>query len=320
MIPAQALFFILALDALTGDPEWLYRRIPHPAVLMGRSLAALEREFNRWETAGKRENFIRGLFSLTVYLMFWILLAVAVEIVAFTLLPVWGGWIVTVVLASTLLAARSLYDHVLAVADSPDTESGRQTVARIVGRDVAQLDEAGVNRAAVESLAENFSDGVMAPAFWFLVAGLPGLVGYKAINTADSMIGHRSPRYETFGKAAARLDDLANFLPARLTAVLFIVAGRLTRRFGLLEVFVKTMEQAAGHLSLNAGWPEAALGNILSFRLGGPRRYGEEEVDGAYMGTGRYDLIRQDIKEALKLTKVAFGVMAGVVLSVGVLL
>ena len=320
MTPTLALFFVLALDALIGEPEWFYRRVPHPAVLMGRSMAALERVFNRWETAGTGENVMRGLLSLMVYLTFWIALALAVEILAFTLLPQWVAWLVIIVLASIFLAARSLYDHVLAVTDSVDLDSGRLMVARIVGRDVTRLDDAGVNRAAVESLAENFSDGVVAPAFWFLVAGLPGLVGYKAINTADSMIGHRSPEYETFGKAAARLDDVANFLPARITAVLFIMAGRLTRRFGIRDVLNRTIRQAARHLSPNAGWPEAAMGNVLCFRLGGPRRYGEEEIDGVYMGDGRSNLVRQDIREALGLAEVAFGVMAGLFLSVGALL
>ncbi|WP_417318527.1 adenosylcobinamide-phosphate synthase CbiB [Emcibacter sp.] len=320
MNPALALFLILILDLISGEPKWLYGRVPHPVVIMGNILDFFDRHFNHWHTAGHRENFLRGLLSLSVYLSFWILGAWGVERLLFQMLPDWAAWGMVVVFGSSLVAARSLYDHVSAVGASQDIDSARAAVALIVGRNVETLDEAGVNRAAVESLAENFSDGVVAPAFWFLIAGLPGLVGYKAINTADSMIGHRSDKYEYFGKAAARLDDLANFLPARITAIIFALAGWVGGRCQFLETMKQTMKQAQGHLSINAGWPEAAIANVLSFRLGGPRSYGTTEVSGAYLGTGRDHLEKGDILQALGVVKTTCGILLGLSLSMGVLL
>jgi adenosylcobinamide-phosphate synthase len=206
------------------------------------------------------------------------------------------------VLAAPLLAQRSLWTHVLAVADALDgggLEAGRKAVSHIVGRDPRALDEAGVVRAAIESLAENFSDGVVAPAFWCAVGGLPGLAGYKAVNTADSMIGHRTPRHEAFGWAAARLDDLVNLPASRLAALWLILAGAMqgTGREALQAV----ARDARHHRSPNAGWPEAAMAGALGLRLAGPRVYAGVRVEDGWMGDGRAEATTADLRRALRL-------------------
>jgi adenosylcobinamide-phosphate synthase len=237
-------------------------------------------------------------------------------------LPLGTLW--TAFLASTLIAQRSLYDHVARVAaalEAGGLAAGRAAVAHIVGRDPQALDEAAVARAAIESLAENFSDGVVAPAFWLAVAGLPGGVAYKAINTADSMIGHRTPRYHAFGWAAARLDDLVNLPPSRLAALLIVAAAALTRpyppprsggegprkarRRGTAEAWRAVIRDARHHRSPNAGYPEAAMAGALGLALAGPRVYGGVEVSDAFMGRGRRDATPADIRAALALYRTA---------------
>ncbi len=212
-----------------------------------------------------------------------------------------------VLLASTLLAQRSLHDHVRAVADALQTgglEAGRTAVSMIVGRNPASLDEAGVARAAIESLAENYSDGVVAPALWLAIAGLPGGVAYKAINTADSMIGHRTARYAAFGWAAARLDDLIN-LPASRLSALFLILGALATGASPLGALRAIRGDAHRHRSPNAGWPEAAMAGALGLRLAGPRVYGDTLVDDAFMGSGRREVTAADIDRALLVYKAA---------------
>jgi len=221
------------------------------------------------------------------------------------------GWVLTSVAASTLFAGRSLYTHVQDVASALDTgglDAGRLAVSRIVGRDPDTLDCHGVARAAIESLAENASDGLVAPVFWFAALGLPGLAAYKAINTADSMIGHRTPRYRAFGWASARLDDLVNLPASRLTAALFGVAAffcRASPRGALIAV----IRDARKHRSPNAGWPEAAMAGALGLKLAGPRSYGGVVVPDAYMGGGRPDASAKDIGRALGLARTAWLVM-----------
>ena len=216
-------------------------------------------------------------------------------------------------LVAVLLAFRDLHDHVAAVAGGlrVDLESGRAAVSRIVGRDPNALDEAAIGRASIESLAENASDGVVAPAFWFLVFGLPGICAYKAINTLDSMIGHRNDRYEDFGKVAARLDDGVNWIPARLTAVLISAACAVIPTASPRGAWRAIRLTAGGHRSPNAGWPEAAVAGGLGIRLAGPRRYGEEIYPGAWIGEGRADLRPDDIDAALRLYRVAGLVAVG---------
>ncbi len=293
------LLLALALDAVVGDPAWLYRVLPHPVALLGRAIAAVEA---RWNDAQVRRGArLRRGAVLTVLatggagVFGW-----AIE---YGLTGLSYGWIAEALLASTLIAGRGLYDHVRAVARGLDRglDEGRAAVARIVGRDPDSLDEAGVARAAVESAAENFSDAVVAPVFWFALFGLGGLAAYKALNTLDSMIGHRDARHEAFGKAAARLDDAANWVPARLSGGLLVLAAALLPGARAGAAWQAMRRDAPGHRSPNAGWPEAALAGALGFALGGPRRYGGAEVEDRWMGDGRRDLGAAEIRRALRL-------------------
>lgn len=228
--------------------------------------------------------------------------------IAFAVNWVWvgtiGGFFALILFSTTLLAQRSLQTHVAAVAEALESagiETARSTVAMIVGRDTQNMDEAAISRAAIESLAENFSDGVVAPAFWLTVLGFPGGVLYKAVNTADSMIGHKNERYAAFGWAAARFDDLVNLPGSRLASLWFVLAALITPGGSSIAAFKVITQDARKHRSPNAGWPEAAMAGALGFRLGGPRTYGNEVADIATMGSGRYELTREDIKHALSL-------------------
>ncbi len=313
---ATILLVALALDAILGDPPWLYRAVPHPVALLGRVIDWAETRFNR-EGGRRSQSLQRGL-----------LVAVAIPGGAFGLgwalsqlfSGVGGGWLLEAILASTLIAYRSLFDHAraVAVALARSLADGRAAVARIVGRDPESLDEPGVARAAVESLAENFSDGVAAPAFWYLLLGLPGLCAYKAINTLDSMIGHRTPRHESFGKAAARIDDAVNWIPARLSGLILVLAAIFQRDADAGRAWRTLLRDAPKHGSPNAGWPEAAVAGALGFALAGPRRYGRQTVEDAWMGDGRSALTAQDINVALALYLRAGAVLAVMVLMTAV--
>ncbi len=296
----------LLLDALTGDPDWLYRRLPHPVVLMGRLTAWLERRLWR-DGQGTRHRLLSGGFLGVICLAAAIAGGLLLEMLC-ARLP--GGWLLQVVLVSVLLAGRGLFDHVLAVKRGLEIslDTGRDAVAKIVGRDPQALDEAGVARAAAESLAENFSDGVVAPAFWFLLLGLPGLLAYKMINTMDSMIGHRDERYEWFGKGPARLDDLVNWPAARLSGVLLALAAMLLPEADGNKAWTIMFRDAGKHKSINAGWPEAALAGALGIALAGPRVYDGETVNDAWMGDGRQDVTAADLGRALALYVAAHAV------------
>ncbi len=262
----------LALDACIGDPAWLYKRLPHPVVWMGKLLGFLDKVLNRRpESPGV--GIAAGALCLIVLLALFGVSAWALD---HYLSGSWIGLAVLALLASTLLAQRSLYDHVNAVAvplRAGDIEGARVALSQIVGRDVRSLDHSAICRAAIESLFENLSDGVAAPLVWGCVLGFPGLVLYKAINTADSMIGHRTPKHLYFGRVAARVDDLVNLIPARLTGLLVALAG-------LSAAALRAMVTDAGHhRSPNAGWPEAAIAGVLDIRLSGPRAYHGEMTD-----------------------------------------
>lgn len=297
----------LALDALAGDPMWLYRRVPHPVVLIGRLIGVLETRLNRPEWPDGRR---RLLGVLTVAVVVGVAAGGGWALAALLRLPeiaAWG-WIVEAVLASTLIAWRGLDEHVRAVArglEDGGLAGGRQAVRHIVGRDPDTLDEAGVARAAIESAAENWSDGVGAPVFWFVLLGLPGLVAYKAVNTLDSMIGHRSERYRVFGWAAARLDDLANLIPARLSGLLFCAAAGILPDASGRGAFRTMLRDAASHRSPNAGWPEAATAGALRLALAGPRTYGDEVVRDPWIGDGSRHATAADIRRALRLAAAA---------------
>lgn len=253
----MTLFFAMLLDALLGEPKWLWSRIPHPAVLMGQTINWCDARFN----SGDMRTIKGVLTMIALAVMAWIL---------GTLLSALGP-IVEILLAAILIAQKSLVQHVQAVGDALrlSVGDGRRAVAMIVGRDTAQMDGPAVSRAAIESAAENLSDGVIAPVFWFLIAGLPGLLLYKITNTADSMIGHRTPHHQQFGWAAARFDDLLNLIPARLTAGLIVVAYQL-------RDWPAIRREALQHRSPNAGWPEAAMARALNVALSGPRAYAGE--------------------------------------------
>ncbi|MCP4385529.1 MAG: cobalamin biosynthesis protein [Hyphomicrobiales bacterium] len=301
----------LAIDAAIGDPDWLWVRLPHPVVLVGRLLDVLDRTLNR-PRLGQTARRIAGVVALIVVTGISFVVGLGVE-TAFAQIP--HGWIGTTLCVAVLLAGRSLYDHVAAVAaalDSGGLDAARDVVARIVGRDPSTLDEAGVCRAAIESAAENFSDGLVAPAFWFAILGLPGLAAYKAINTADSMIGHRSPRYADFGWASARLDDLVNLPASRLAGALLAIAAPLVG--GSIGATFETMRaEAPRHRSPNAGWPEAATAAALDLALAGPRRYQENVVDDPFVNpAGREAATADDIRRALRLYLGAWGGLFGI--------
>ncbi|WP_417838802.1 adenosylcobinamide-phosphate synthase CbiB [Tritonibacter scottomollicae] len=265
MSTAALLIPALILDAALGEPKWLWSRLPHPAVLMGRLVQALDDGLN--EGDGKRG---RGVVAVAVLVLTGLVLGWTLS---------WLGSVVSVLIAAILIAQRSLIDHVSAVATGlrQGLPEGRAAVAMIVSRDTDSMTGPQVARSAIESGAENFSDGVIAPVFWFLVAGLPGLLIYKLINTADSMIGYRTEAYEEFGWAAARFDDVLNIIPAQLSALLLAVVTRRTGDWGEIST------DARKHRSPNAGWPEAAMARALGVALAGPRSYDGEMRDFAWV-------------------------------------
>jgi len=298
----------LLVDFLIGDPPWLYRHVPHPVVALGKLTEITERKLN---TASNRATSIAA-GCLAVALIVGVAVATAVLLRLWLFEPFEYGWLLEAIIASSLLAFRSLYDHAKAVARGlcHGLDAGRDAVRHVVGRDPQSLDEAGVSRAAIESVAENFSDAVVVPVFWYVLGGLPGLFAYKAINTLDSMLGHRTERYRYFGKTAARLDDAVNFLPARLAGLLlvasaFVLPGANGRR--ALRVMFR---DARKHRSPNAGWQESAVAGALDLALAGPRRYPHEVVDDAWMGDGRADIGEKEIHETLRLYLIAGALLA----------
>jgi len=303
-LPAHAadrmivLVLALCLDALIGDPPALYAIIPHPVMLIGRAIALFDRRLNR-ETRGPRARRVRGIVTLVVLGLSAIAIGVALSALAATF-PL--GWILEMLIVAVMVAQRSLYDHVLRVQLALQREGvagGRAAVSQIVGRDPDVLDGFGVARAGIESLAENFSDGIVAPVFFYAIAGLPGLLLYKTVNTLDSMIGHKSSRYLAFGWASARFDDLLNLIPARLAGLLIALGSTFVSR-GRPDRALRIMWRDAGkHRSPNAGWPESAMAGALDLALSGPRRYGELVVDDPWLGDGRARATPSDMRRAL---------------------
>lgn len=290
----------LLLERLVGYPNALVARIGHPVIWMGRLISMLDARLN---------DRTRGRGVLALILLLAATAAVTVPI-AWALRSVPYGWVVEAVLATSLLAQKSLRDAVRAVATALTRSliDGRTAVSHIVGRDPEALDEAGVARAAIESLAESTSDGVIAPLFFLILGGLPGIALYKAVNTADSMIGHKTERHLQFGWAAARFDDLLNLIPARLTALLIAGAAFFLKGAHPEAAWSTALSDARRHESPNAGWPEAAFAGALGFRLGGPRSYDGDRVDLPSFGTGRPDLGPADIERALTLYRATLNV------------
>ncbi len=296
MSTAFLLVCAMCLDAALGEPDWLWSRIRHPAVLMGNAIGWLDNRLNHG--AYRR---LKGVAT--------VLILVAVALILGRLLELLGP-IVEIVVCAILLAQKSLITHVRAVGEGLLTSlaEGRAQVAMIVSRDTRDMTEAQVARSAIESAAENLSDGVIAPAFWFLVAGLPGLLVYKVVNTADSMIGCRNDKYRAFGWAAARLDDVLNLVPARLTFVMIVALSSQWSRWG------EMVEDARRHISPNAGWPEAAMARALDIALAGPRSYDGQMRDLAWVnGNARQNIDAAEVFRASDMLWQVWGLALGLV-------
>lgn len=313
------LVIALGIEAVAGWPAPLHGLIRHPVSWIGALISLLERNLNSALQSDARRRLL-GLLALAIVLLVTGGIAWAASAI---LRSIPYGWLVEALLCASLLASRSLYDHVAAVLRGIELDGlpgGRRAVAMIVGRDPESLDEHGVSRAALESLAENFSDGVVAPGFWLLVGGLPGIALYKAINTADSMIGHKSPRYLAFGWGAARLDDLVNLPASRLSALLLMLAALFQPGASAGAAFKAVERDAGKHKSPNAGWPEAAMAGALGLKLAGPRRYGSEGwVEDHWMGDGRAEAGATDIRRGLRLYVIAVALLFGAALLIALL-
>jgi len=298
----------MLIELAAGYPRWLTRAVGHPVIWIGALIGALDRVLNR-ETDPTDRRRLAGVLALAILLAG---VGFTAWLVQHEALRLPSGIIIAAIVAGTLIAQRSLHRHVADVAAALETrgvEAGRRAVAHIVGRDTAALDEAGVARAAIESLAENFSDGIVAPVLWLAIGGLPGGALYKAINTADSMIGHRTPRHAAFGWAAARLDDLVNLPASRLSALAIVAAAALRGDASAGKAWRTVLRDAPRHRSPNAGYPEAAMAGALGLALAGPRVYAGIPIDDALMGDGRRDADAADIRRALSLYRFADAVL-----------
>lgn len=295
-----------------GYPSALFRRIGHPVTWIGSLISLADSRLNH-ESASLLHRKIAG----AVFFCALIVITAAWAYLLSRFFRSWPfGWVLEGIVASSLIAGRSLYEHARDVAvklGGHGLDAARQSVSRIVGRDPDMLDKHGIARAAIESLAENASDGVLAPVLWFALLGLPGLAAYKAINTADSMIGHRTPRHKAFGWAAARLDDAVNLPASRLTALFFIAAALFLPNASARNALRAVLCDAGRHRSPNAGWPESAMAGALGLRLAGPRIYGGVLVDDAFMGNGRAEAEASDILIALRLASLAWVLMVAAI-------
>jgi adenosylcobinamide-phosphate synthase len=303
----------LVIDALFGDMPAIFRYVPHPIVLAGRTIAFFDRKLNR-ETRSEASRRERGIVTAVLLVGGAALLGLIFERVCRGSLV---GAALEAFIIAALVAQRSLYEHVAAVAarlTNGGLDGGREAVRHIVGRDPMSLDVHGVARAALESLAENFSDGVVAPVFWYLLLGLPGLFAYKMTNTLDSMIGHRTPHYHAFGWAAARLDDVLNTVPAPLSGVLFIIAAVFAKSCRPGHALAIMLRDGRKHHSPNAGWPESAMAGALGLALAGPRRYPEGLVVDPWLGDGSAQAGVADIWRGLQLYRLACSIQGGLLL------
>jgi len=300
----------MLVELAAGYPLRLYRAVGHPVSWIGNLITLLDDRLNG-ATAAPQMRRRNGIAALLVLLA---IVGVIAFITEYVLLRVPLGGLVAALVASTFVAQRSLYQHVTDVADALENggvAEGRVAVAHIVGRDTETLDRAGIARAAIESLAENFSDGIVAPVLWMVIGGLPGAALYKAINTADSMIGHRTPRYAEFGWVAARLDDLVNLPASRLCALLLVAAAAFRKRASAGRAWRAVRRDAARHRSPNAGYPEAAMAGALGLSLGGPRAYAGVLIEDAPMGDGQREANAADIRAALALYRRADAILIG---------
>ena len=291
LVPLSSFLIGWLLDRLFGDPE----RLPHPVVLFGKMIAKGERMLNLGKWRVLKGALLAVMLISVVVFATWTMIVVADKV------NIYLGMAMRAILVFYCLAGTTLIREVRQVFYAIDSslDEGRQQVARIVGRDTTELTDEEVRKAALETLAENLNDGVIAPLFWFAIGGVPAMMGYKMVNTLDSMIAYHSPRYLKFGKAAARIDDIANYIPARLTALLMLIAAR---RLNLVS-FV--MKYGPCHASPNSGWPEAALAGILGCRFGGPHKYFGETFDKPYIGNQDKPLTREDMEKAVRINRTA---------------
>ena len=291
------LIFAILVDSALGDPDWLWKRLSHPVTLFAKFVLIVDKI--RGSSLSSTANKVLGIVVIALLT----LVSVLVGIMLIYLLPdTWWGILITSAIASIFLAQKSLCEHVQNVYKAlkrNDLEKSREEVSKIVGRDPKQLDESGVARATIESTAENLSDGVVAPVFWCILFGLPGLLAYKAINTADSTIGYKNENYKDFGWATARLDDLMNYIPARITAVLIALSAPVVNG-SIKSAMTTAIKDAQKHNSPNAGWPEATMAGVLGIALAGPRIYFTHTENGNWINkTGRKAVTSNDVHKSL---------------------
>ena len=304
-----SMLIALMLDRLIGWPDWLYKSLSHPVVWIGKIISYADSTLNQPEKTNETRKMM-GVITSASLLLICGLIAYGIA----WILPdnVWG-MLITALLAWPFLASKSLYDHVMAVArplSDGNMPDARHAVSMIVGRDPNDMDSAAISRAAIESLAENTSDGITAPLFWGALLGLPGLAIYKAINTADSMIGYKNAKYMDFGWASAKIDDVANFIPARLTGICYAaLATDRKRAFAIMQ------KDAPQHRSPNAGWPEAALAASLNVRLSGPRQYEGTLTEDPWLNAEGKDATPRDIVIGLSRYDAVLLVCAGILLA-----
>lgn len=300
----------LVLDYLIGDPDWLWRKIPHPVAGFGAAIKFFETRLNK-QSLNPSSRKLNGCFAILALLVLTFVVGFFIHVLFLKLNFL--GVILEALIASIFIAQKSLVDHVQAVAKAFQQQSlnqARKAVSMIVGRETENLDEGAVSRAAIESLAENSSDGVVAPIFWYLILGLPGLFCYKMLNTADSMIGYKNARFKDFGWASARLDDVANFIPARLTALIIIIALRVfSGRSSAMNAFNVVASDARSHHSPNAGFPECAFAGGLDVKLLGPRIYNGILEEEPFQNSQGKAAVPADINRAIKLFKQSMGVL-----------
>lgn len=316
--PLWLLLAALVLDAYVGDMNRLFNMIKHPVVWIGDLISLLDNKLNR-DNRSETNRAIRGFIVVCFIVSVCCVIGLAIS---------WFGqhypfgWALELFLTVSLIAQRSLYSYVRKVATALKKDglsAGRVAVSHIVGRDPDQLDEHGVARAAIESLAENFGDGVVAPVFWYVLFGFPGLLVYKAVNTMDSMIGHKSDKYKSFGFTAARLDDILNLIPARLSGLWIFIGSLFLPTSSPLNSFKTMFRDARKHRSPNAGWPEGAMAGALDIALAGPRKYREGQANDPWIGDGRARVTAKDITRALRLYIIACLVNAAVVAAIAIL-
>ena len=310
--PLILLLLAMGIEAYVGEAAFIFKRIKHPIAIIGSLIGYFDDKLNRPKRP-EMDRALRGAF--VVLFMVSLSAAIGVSIMWLTFNVKWG-WVIECALLVAMLASRGLYDAVARVAKGLELhglQGGRDAVKHIVGRDPKTLDAPGVARAAIESLAENFGDAVAGPIFWYVLFGLPGILVYKTVNTMDSMIGHKTPRHRAFGFTAARLDDVLNVIPARLSALIFAAAAVFVPTANPKTAIKTAMRDAKKHRSFNAGWPEGAVAGALGLALAGPRTYGTEIITDDWMGDGRAKATHKDIERALYLYGVACLITGGIV-------